>query len=85
MKARTRTLWVDAICINQKSLEERNKQVVLMGDIYKCAQRVLIWLGEASEASEQVLHQLRRVERSYRHDLYSGLRSAQEAAAFNFS
>jgi Heterokaryon incompatibility protein (HET) len=63
MKARTRTLWVDAICINQKSLEERNKQVALMGDIYKCAQRVLIWLGEASEASEQVLHQLRRVER----------------------
>ncbi|KAF5626999.1 heterokaryon incompatibility (het-6OR allele) [Fusarium sp. NRRL 52700] len=40
-----RTLWIDAICINQKDLEERRFQVKLMKDIYTRSQRVVIWLG----------------------------------------
>lgn len=40
-----RVLWVDAICINQDDLEERNQQVSLMAFIYRRAQAVLIWLG----------------------------------------
>ncbi len=43
-----RTLWVDAICINQNSLKERCQQVGLMGAIYRQANQVLIWLGYAS-------------------------------------
>ena len=39
-------LWVDAICINQKDLEERASQVSLMGRIYSTAQEVLVWLGK---------------------------------------
>jgi hypothetical protein len=38
-------LWVDAICINQDDLEERNRQVSLMAFIYSRAQAVLVWLG----------------------------------------
>ena len=50
-------LWIDAICINQApidekagsvdqaALAERNAQVALMGDIYRCASRTLIWLA----------------------------------------
>ncbi|KAI0155321.1 heterokaryon incompatibility protein-domain-containing protein [Xylariaceae sp. FL1272] len=30
---RRRTIWADAICINQQDLTERAKQVLLMGDI----------------------------------------------------
>jgi hypothetical protein len=41
-----RVLWVDAICINQGDLDERNAQVSLMYHIYHQATRVLIWLGE---------------------------------------
>ena len=41
----TRILWVDAICIDQSSLHERNVQVKRMGDIYSKASRVVIWLG----------------------------------------
>ncbi|OCK96862.1 HET-domain-containing protein [Cenococcum geophilum 1.58] len=41
-----RTLWVDALCINQESLSERNEQVRRMTEIYKHAQRTLVWLGE---------------------------------------
>jgi hypothetical protein len=41
--------WVDAICINQNDLNERNKQVPRMGDIYSMASRVWIWIGFASK------------------------------------
>ncbi|KAF2119506.1 heterokaryon incompatibility protein-domain-containing protein [Lophiotrema nucula] len=41
----SRSLWVDAICINQDDLEERSHQVGLMASIYRQAARVLIWLG----------------------------------------
>ncbi|KAH9210536.1 heterokaryon incompatibility protein-domain-containing protein [Leptodontidium sp. 2 PMI_412] len=40
-----RVLWIDAICINQSDLEERNRQVELMAYIYARAKRVLVWLG----------------------------------------
>lgn len=32
---RDHLLWIDAICINQKNIAERNRQVELMGKIYK--------------------------------------------------
>ncbi|KAH8878925.1 HET-domain-containing protein, partial [Thozetella sp. PMI_491] len=41
-------LWVDALCINQQSVEERGQQVPLMGDIYMAAQKVYIFLGPGS-------------------------------------
>jgi hypothetical protein len=37
--------WIDAICINQSDLEERNEQVNKMGEIYREAHDVLVWLG----------------------------------------
>ena len=40
-----RTFWVDAICINQKDIPERNTQVKRMANIYKSAYRVVAWLG----------------------------------------
>jgi len=42
----TRTLWIDAICINQADNDEKGKQVTMMGKIYACATNVLIWTGE---------------------------------------
>jgi hypothetical protein len=41
----TRTIWVHAICIDQSNKTERNAQVSIMGDIYKCARGVVNWLG----------------------------------------
>jgi hypothetical protein len=38
-------LWVDAICINQANLQEKNEQVPLMGSIYSQANHVRVWLG----------------------------------------
>ncbi|KAK7936004.1 hypothetical protein PG985_001499 [Apiospora marii] len=49
-KFRPRTLWVDAICIDQvvgdTSSRERNHQVQRMGQVYHSATRVIIWLGQ---------------------------------------
>jgi len=44
--------WVDALCINQSDIDERNSQVTLMGDIYSRALNVIIYLGEDDTDSE---------------------------------
>lgn len=40
-------LWIDSIYIDQSEEVgvERNSQVALMGEIYKSAAKVVIWLG----------------------------------------
>ncbi|XXH05964.1 hypothetical protein Hte_012407 [Hypoxylon texense] len=48
-----RSLWADAICINQSDNEERGRQVRRMKDIYSKASRVLIWLGEERDESDR--------------------------------
>jgi hypothetical protein len=37
--------WIDAICINQDDMNEKNEQVPRMGDTYSMATRVWIWMG----------------------------------------
>ena len=43
-----RTIWIDAICINQEDIPEKNVQVGMMHDIYKNCSRVVAWLGLAA-------------------------------------
>jgi hypothetical protein len=40
---------VDALCINQADVFERNQQVNMMGRIYKRAESVVVWLGDEGE------------------------------------
>ena len=40
-----RTLWVDAVTIDQTNIPERSEQVPLMGEIYSRAEHVVIWVG----------------------------------------
>ncbi|KAK8085434.1 hypothetical protein PG997_006705 [Apiospora hydei] len=42
---RPRTLWVDAICINQADILEKGQQVPLMGLIYSQCSQTVAWLG----------------------------------------
>jgi hypothetical protein len=37
-----RQLWVDAVCIDQKNLQERSKQVLKMADVYQIAKRAIV-------------------------------------------
>lgn len=47
-----RNLWIDAICINQNDIPERNRQVSLMNAIYSRAIKVVIWVGEDDPSAE---------------------------------
>lgn len=47
--------WIDAICIDQFNVAERNHQVRRMGSIYSQAESVLIWLGEEKALNESLI------------------------------
>jgi hypothetical protein len=46
IQTRKVTLWVDAVCIDQTNVAEKNAQLRLMKNIYKCAMAVFVWFGE---------------------------------------
>ncbi|KAE9368220.1 HET-domain-containing protein [Stipitochalara longipes BDJ] len=54
MLNQSRTLWVDAICIDQDDLPERQAQVQLMRRIYSQSTSVLTWIGEEEEGDKEV-------------------------------
>lgn len=47
-----RSLWVDAVCINQNDAVEKGQQVKLMHDIYAKAANVLVWLGPGTTETD---------------------------------
>lgn len=63
--------WIDSICINLDDVEERSEQVQLMGQIYRNAHNVIIWLGEESDHTDRavsfikLLNKTIRQQRSY--------------------
>jgi hypothetical protein len=50
-----RKIWIDAISINQADIAERGSQVAIMRKIYQDATRVNVWLGPATQSSEQAM------------------------------
>ncbi|KAF9872461.1 heterokaryon incompatibility [Colletotrichum karsti] len=58
----SRTLWIDAICIDQSKDTERSHQVWQMKNIYRDASRVKVWLGNACEGSDRGMDFLRKID-----------------------
>ena len=54
-------LWIDALCIDQHNIEERSKQVRIMGQIFQSAAMVLSWLGPENAKIEQAFDLMSRV------------------------
>ncbi|KUI55512.1 Heterokaryon incompatibility protein 6, OR allele [Cytospora mali] len=44
-ESKSRTIWIDALCINQQDNDERGSQVALMAEIYTRCNSVVVWLG----------------------------------------
>lgn len=44
-------IWIDAICINQNDISERNDQILRMKSVYHSARRAVAFLGSESEDS----------------------------------
>lgn len=55
-------LWIDAICINQDDVIERNHQVGLMGQIYSRATIVISWVGTFDEDALTALKLITRLK-----------------------
>ena len=58
-KDKPRVMWIDAICVDQQNLEERGRQVQRMADIYRNAERVVIWIDPASDDSALAIETLK--------------------------
>lgn len=43
---RSKYVWIDQICIDQRNLDERSAQVPLMNKIFAAAQYVFAWIGD---------------------------------------
>jgi hypothetical protein len=52
---RTRVLWVDALCIDQTDVTEKNTQVRLMHRVCTQAKQVIGWLGLEDDSSSHVM------------------------------
>lgn len=57
-------LWVDAICINQNDVPERNKQVLLMRQVYEKAASTIVWLGVERKEFEKGLLLIERAPKT---------------------
>lgn len=60
-----RTLWIDAICINETDNIEKSFQVPLMALIYRNCSRTVIWLDESKKDSRKAFRLLRIVVKEY--------------------
>lgn len=45
-------IWADAICVNQKSIQERNQQVSLMRRLYSECEECMIYMGTEADNSD---------------------------------
>jgi hypothetical protein len=63
-------IWIDALCIQQSDTDEKNHQVRQMGEIYKNAAKVLIWLGVLDDALKHFLTEFYALSFDSTQDLY---------------
>ena len=49
--------WIDALCINQHDIQERNSEVPRMRDMYERADLVVAWHGQGNARGDR-FHQL---------------------------
>ncbi|XXH02833.1 hypothetical protein Hte_009220 [Hypoxylon texense] len=54
----SRCLWIDAICIDQENVQERNHQVHMMKRIFSTASSVVVWLGDADSSMYATLEMI---------------------------
>lgn len=60
---KVRVMWIDALCINQEDISERNEQVKRMANIYRMAHRVVAWLGREEGGSKHAITTLQYIGR----------------------
>lgn len=51
-------VWIDAVCINQNHIAEKNFQVPMMDQIYTKAVKCVAWLGTSSDSLDKMIDSL---------------------------
>lgn len=54
-------IWVDAICVNQEDVAEKDGQIPMMGEIYAWARVVWVWLGPEDDRCTRAIESLKMV------------------------
>ena len=60
LKEDVRYLWVDALCINQEDIGEKNRQISYISAIYNNAEHVRVWLGPGDDISKMAMEFIKR-------------------------
>jgi hypothetical protein len=58
-------LWIDALCINQADMAERQEQIQLMKRVYEGADSIVIWLGDAIPSTPTAFDCIRHIFRNW--------------------
>ncbi|KAI0552488.1 heterokaryon incompatibility protein-domain-containing protein [Xylaria curta] len=71
LPSKHRRLFVDAICIDQRqdlqrSINERDHQIAIMGNVYERARQVIIWLGKPHPSTPELMSAMRFIYRADR-------------------
>lgn len=53
--------WIDALCVDQNNVLERNSQVARMADIFLKASGVVVWLGREDEFTTDALAVIHKI------------------------
>jgi hypothetical protein len=54
-----RIIWADFVCINQKDEKDKERQIQSMAKIYGQANRVIVYLGNEADGSDQAFEDIR--------------------------
>lgn len=65
LRGKNGVLWVDAICIDQGNIGERNTQVRWMKDIYEGASEIIAWLGPEGDNGLLALSKIADIYQHY--------------------
>lgn len=74
-------LWIDALSINQRDDDEKSHQVQAMGNIFRNATTVRIWLGESFDRCDLVFQFIEEVSESFSNENPWTLLETLEAAS----
>ncbi|KAK4098184.1 hypothetical protein N658DRAFT_526545, partial [Parathielavia hyrcaniae] len=52
---REKTIWADALCIDQDDTSEKSVQIMLMGEVYRKARRVVTYIGDGDAYAQSAI------------------------------
>ena len=74
--------WIDGVCIDQSNPTEKSEQVAFMGEIYKEAERVIVWLGTDEENDRKAFETIEGLKRTHNMNFVAIVRENMKKTRF---